>query len=48
MVREEIGRTGSRKKPKDKGAVLTFSLKEQDAIDDLNLLRKVLFYVLVC
>ncbi len=41
MMREEVSRAGGRKKPKEKGAVLMLTLKEQDAIDDLNILRKV-------
>ena len=44
VQKEEIsGRGGSRKKPKDKGAVLTFTLREQDAMDDLSILRRVCF-----
>jgi hypothetical protein len=49
VQKEEVsGRGGNRKKPKEKGAVLTFTLREQDAMDDLSILRRVCFSTCDC
>lgn len=43
QVREETSRQKARK-PKDKGAILPFALKDYEATDDLMILRKVIAF----